>query len=243
MWIALNTANARIMARRIIRSCVRPQKRLRDERAAAAANPALGSGSFARPKTVRRQWRQNMARDLFPAELISSWSAPRSRVSDRRAGARPLVKSRDFSYLARGFRPPKTIFAAEGRQRREPAVLVLLQADAPAPAHLAHLAQWEDQEPAIVAERRRRNRLPQAQSRKLSRPRLELRICLPLRVWATTSSSSTTKPLPVFEATSSFRPGLWTNSASTSLSSSRSIIRRIGSPCPRPPGRAAGSRV
>ena len=60
--------------------------------------------------------------------------------------------------------------------------------------------------------------------------------CLPLRVSASTASPDVTNPRPSLDATSIFESGRTTNMATISLSASRSIVRRIGSPNPRPPG-------
>ncbi len=67
--------------------------------------------------------------------------------------------------------------------------------------------------------------------------------CLPLRVMATTSSSGTMKPCPDVAATSSLRPGSCTKISTKSWFSSRSTIRRTGSPWPRPPGSWSAASV
>ena len=51
------------------------------------------------------------------------------------------------------------------------------------------------------------------------------------------------KPWPAVEATSSLRPGSWTNTSTISWFSSRSTISRTGSPWPRPPGSWLASSV
>jgi hypothetical protein len=45
------------------------------------------------------------------------------------------------------------------------------------------------------------------------------------------------------EATSSLRPAWWTNAVTISWLSSKSTIKRIGSPWPRPPGNWLASKV
>ena len=93
------------------------------------------------------------------------------------------------------------------------------------PLHLTSRINREPQSPtqAIVS--------PSAGTQMdASSPSDTVRICLPFRVEAMTSSSGTMKPWPALVATRSLRPGSWANSSRKSCVSSNSTIKRTGSP-------------
>src|SRR5215217_5133113 len=123
-----------------------------------------------------------------------------------------------------------------------PAVLVALEPHALAAAHFRHLLQRKDQQLAILADDCDVVTLRLGADDRLV-GRIQGQHALALRVFATVSSAGATNPRPSLPTTRSFAPGRYAKAAMKSAPSSRSTIRRIGSPKPRPPGSLDASSV
>ena len=122
------------------------------------------------------------------------------------------------------------------------AVLVALQPHALAARHFRHLVEREDQQLAVLADRR--DVVAGGGVTSLTSAGASTFItALPLRVADSMSSWPTTKPRPSVVAINIFSPAAYGHTATMSAVSSRSAISRIGSPAPRPPGSLAASRV
>src|SRR6516225_1198597 len=157
--------------------------------------------------------------------------------------AAPISKllERERECATGGIGPRESLLRLESLEIAQPTILVALQPHAAPSRHLWDLIERENHHLAVLADRG--DELALNHRERAASGGVTLSTCLPLRVLARHSSSATTKPRPCALARRNLRPPWWRKTATTSASCSRSMKRRIGSPCPRPPGSLAASRV